>query len=199
MSCQRLIDNFRQHIPLLPEEEQLICSLFSPRSFRKGQMINTEGEINRYTNFITQGSARVYYLDHSGQEHVIQLAIAGWWIGDYPSFITQQPGHLFTQALQQTEVLSLSYDNQQLLYERIPKTERFFRLLTQRAYVAFQKRMLQNLSMDAEGRYRTFRETYPDMDQQISQKHIASYLGMSAEFLSKIKKRMLKKSKPGQI
>lgn len=193
MPYELILENFRRHIALDPAEERVLVSLLTPRSFKKGQFITAEGEVNRYTNFITQGSARVYYIDHAGQEHVIQLGIKDWWIGDYPSFIMQRPGYLYTEALQPTEILAFSYENQQKLYEQVPKTERFFRLLTQRAYAAFQQRMLQNLSLDAEKRYIAFRDAYPDMEQQVAQKHIASYLGMSAEFLSKIKKRIIQK------
>lgn len=196
MPYDLIFDNFKRHIPLTAEDEQLIASLLTTRFFKKGQFINAEGEVNRYTNFITRGSARVYYIDLDGHEHVIQLGIRGWWVSDYPSFVAQQPGYLYVEALEATDLLAFSYDNLQILYERLPKTERFFRLLVQRAYVAFQHRMLQNLSMDAAARYVAFRQAYPDLDFQISQKHIASYLGMSAEFLSKIKKRVLKKSRP---
>lgn len=195
MSYELMLENFRRHIAFGAEDERILIPLLTPRSFKKGQFITSEGEINRYTNFITKGSARVYYLDHGGQEHVIQLGIRGWWIGDYPSFIMQQPGYLYTEALEPTELLALSYENQQKLYEQAPRTERFFRLLTQRAYAAFQQRMLQNLSMDAEQRYLSFREAYPELEQQIAQKHIASYLGMSAEFLSKIKKRIIRQQR----
>lgn len=195
MPHELLFDNFRRHIALSAADEQAIVSLLTPRVFKKGQFITTEGEINRYTNFITRGSARVYYIDHEGHEHVIQLGIQNWWVGDYPSFISQQPGILYTEALQPTETLSFAYENQQKLYEQVPKTERFFRILTQRAYAAFQRRMLQSLSMDAEQRYIAFQQAYPELDQQIAQKHIASYLGMSAEFLSKIKKRVWQKKR----
>lgn len=195
MPYELILENFRRHIALSPDEERVLVSLLTPRTFRKGQFITSEGEINRYTNYITRGSARVYYIDHGGQEHVIQLGIKDWWIGDYPSFILQQPGYLYTEALEPTEILALSYENQQKLYEQVPRTERFFRLLTQRAYAAFQQRMLQNLSMDAEKRYLSFRDAYPELEQQIAQKHIASYLGMSAEFLSKIKKRIVRQQR----
>lgn len=93
------------------------------------------------------------------------------------------------------KTLSFAYENQQKLYEQVPKMERFFRILTQRAYAAFQRRMLQSLSLDAEQRYIAFQKAYPELDQQIAQKHIASYLGMSAEFLSKIKKRVWQKKR----
>lgn len=194
-SYQLILENFKRFIALTPTEEQLLTSLLIPRSFKRGAFITAEGEVNRYTNFITEGCVRVYYLDTAGQEHVIQLGIKEWWVGDYPSFITQQPGYLFTEALKPTKVLSLSYEGQQQLYDQAPQTERFFRLLTQRAYVSFQLRVLHNLSMDAEKRYLAFQEAYPALEQQIAQKHIASYLGMSAEFLSRIKKRIVQKKR----
>lgn len=198
MSTTLLFNNFRQYIALGPDDEAVVQSLLTPRRFGKGEFINTEGSINRYTNFITAGAARVYYIDRSGQEHVIQLGIEGWWVGDYPSFISQKPGFLYTEALKPIEMLSISYENMQVLYEQVPKMERFFRLITQRAYSAFQQRMLQNLSMDAEARYLAFRESYPDLDLRIPQKHVASYLGMSAEFLSKIKKRVAQRQQRRQ-
>lgn len=198
MPIELLFDNFRRHIALDAADEPVIAALLTQRSFKKGELIDQEGAVNRYTNFITRGSIRVYYIDLNGQEHVIQLGIQGWWIGDYPSFISQQPGLLYTEALQPTEALAFSYENQQKLYEQVPKMERFFRLLTQRAYVAFQLRMLRNLSLDAEARYLAFQKAYPELDLLIPQKHVASYLGMSAEFLSKIKKRVMQKQRKQQ-
>lgn len=195
MDPQSLINSIRKNTRLTDAGEALIISKLIPRQFRKKEFINSEGEINRYTNFIVNGSARTYYIDHNGQEHTIQLAVTGWWIGDYASFILQQPGKLITEALEPVSTISISYDDLQWLYEKVPELERFFRLLTQNAYASFQQRVLHGMSLDAENRYLAFRETYPAMDLQISQKHIASYLGMSPEFLSKIKKRLLLKEK----
>lgn len=190
-----LFDNFKQHIQLSAVEEQFITSLLTQRHFKKGQFITFEGEVNRHTNFITNGSARVFYIDANGHEHTIQLGIKGWWTGDFTSFIMQEAGFFYTEALESTDIISISYDNLQILYERVPIMERFFRLLIQRAYAAFQNRVLHNLSLDAEARYLAFRNAYPAIEQQMAQKHIASYLGMSAEFLSKIKKRIVIKGR----
>lgn len=201
MDKELLLANIKRYVQLSPADEVEILAHITSRHFKKGQFINSEGEINRYTNFITRGSARVYYIDHNGHEHVIQLGIKDWWIGDYSSFIEQQPGQLFCEALELSDMLSFSFESLQAVYERVPVMERFFRLLIQKAYAAFQHRVLQTLSMDAEQRYISFRNAYPQMDQQLSQKDIASYLGMSAEFLSKIKKRLVLKAqhkyKPG--
>jgi len=185
-----LLSNFKSHISLTEEEWQLASSLVTERSFKKGEFINKEGEVNRFTNLIESGSVRVFYINSDGQEHIVQLGIRGWWIGDFPSFITQSKGMLYTEALEPTNLLAFSYENLQILYQKAPVFERFFRLLIQKAYASFQYRILHNMSMDAEQRYEIFSKTYPLLDQEISQKHIASYLGMSAEFLSKIKKRI---------
>lgn len=195
MNQELLLANIRQYVSLSPEEEQEVLRYVTERQFNRGDFINTEGEVNRYTHFIARGSARVYYIDHEGYEHVVQLGISNWWVGDFPSFITQTPASMYTEALEKTLTLSISYDNLQILYEQVPKMERFFRLLIQRAYAGFHKRTLQALSLDAEQRYLAFAAAYPDMDQQVSQKHIASYLGMTPEFLSTIKKRVMQKQR----
>lgn len=195
MDSDLLIANIKRYVQLTPDDAQAILAGVIARSFARGQFINKEGEVSRYTNFITRGSARAYYTDNEGQEHVVQLAIRDWWISDYSSFILQQPALLHCEALEPVKALSISYDYLEQLYTTVPAMERFYRLLIQKAYASFQHRVLQGLSMDAETRYINFRNAYPEMDQQIPQKHIASYLGMSAEFLSKVKKRLMLKER----
>lgn len=195
MNQQLLLDNFKNFVNLTHEEEELILKHTTERYFKRGDFLNSEGEVNRFTNFILKGSARVYYIEPNGHEHVVQLGISKWWIGDFPSFITQTKASMFTEALERTEVLAFSYDQLQQVYEAVPKMERFFRLLVQNAYGSFHRRVLQSLSLDAEQRYLAFRNAYPEMDLQISQKHIASYLGMSPEFLSTLKKRIVEKER----
>lgn len=195
MNHQLLLDSFNNYVNLTKEEEEFVLQHTVERCFKKGDFLNIEGEINRYTNFIIKGSARVFYIEPNGHEHVVQLGIGKWWVGDFPSFIMQTKASMFTEALETTEVLSISYDQLQLVYESVPKMERFFRLLIQKAYASFHRRVLESLGMDAEQRYIAFRNTYPEMDLQISQKHIASYLGMTPEFLSLIKKRIVQKDR----
>jgi CRP-like cAMP-binding protein len=195
MNHQLLLENFKGFISLSREEELMVLNYTTERRFKKGEFLNSEGEVNRYTNFITDGSARVYYIEPDGHEHVIQLGIRNWWIGDFPSFITQSKAKMYTEALEPTEVLAFSYDHLQEVYEKVPKMERFFRLLIQKAYASFHKRVLESLGMDAEERYLAFRSTYPEMEMQIAQKHIASYLGMSPEFFSTLKRRVMEKER----
>jgi CRP-like cAMP-binding protein len=191
-----LLKNIRTFVPISEQEWQFITSQSFERSFRKGEYFCREGEICRYTNFIESGSGRVFYIDTNGNEHVVQLGIRGWWISDFAGFTNQTKGLMNAEALEPTKVISFSYENFQAIYEKIPLFERFYRLLIQKAYASFQNRVLQNISMDAEQRYVEFCSKYPEMDASIPQKHIASYLGMSAEFLSKIKKRLHAKRKP---
>jgi CRP-like cAMP-binding protein len=195
MDTELLLANIKKYVQLTVNDEQEIIDHLTPRNFKRGQFINAEGEINRYTNFIVSGSARAFHIDNNGQEHVIQLGIKDWWISDYSSFIMQEPGLLYCEALENTQLLSISYDHLHSLFEKTPRMERFYRLQIQKAYAAYQKRVLQSMSLDAEQRYLSFRNSYPLMDQQIAQKDIASYLGMSAEFLSKIKKRLVLKAR----
>jgi len=195
MDEELLLENLNTYITLTKEEEQFILQYCIVRRFKRAQFLNVEGEVNRYTNFITKGSCRVYYIDPSGQQHVVQLGISKWWVGDFPSFIMQTPATMYTEALEPTQVISISYDHLQIIYEQVPKVERFFRLLIQKAYAGFHHRVLQSLGLDAEERYKAFRNTYPEMDMQVAQKHIASYLGISPEFLSTIKKRIVLKAR----
>lgn len=192
-----LLSNIRSIVPIADSEWQFISSFIVERHFKKGTIFHREEEVNRFTNFIESGSVRVFYIDLNGHEHVVQLGIRGWWIGDFASFITQKKGLLNVEALEATQVHSFSYEAIQAIYQKVPLFERFYRLLIEKAYASLQNRMLQNLSLDAEQRYLQFRQSYPLMDAQLSQKHIASYLGMSAEFLSKIKKRLHQKRKGG--
>ncbi|HEV7330188.1 MAG TPA: Crp/Fnr family transcriptional regulator [Flavisolibacter sp.] len=199
MDYQVLRASFQNYITLTEKEWQLVSSLITERSFKRGEFISKEGEINRFSNFIESGSVRVFYIGNDGQEHVVQLGVRGWWIGDFPSFITQSKGLLYVEALAPTNILAFTYENLQLLYQHAPLFERFFRLLVEKAYAAFQYRILHNIGMDAEQRYIFFSKTYPLLDQQIPQKHIASYLGISAEFFSKIKKRIHEKRQESGI
>jgi CRP-like cAMP-binding protein len=188
-----LLDSVARYISLTEAEAAFFNAQITVRKFRKGQFLVHEGAVDRSAYFVNQGSARAYYVDRDGHEHTIQLAVEGWWIGDLQSFILQQPALLNVEALEDSQILEIPNEKLQRLYEQVPKFERYFRILTQRAFAAFQQRMLQNLSMSAEERYLAFQAQYSKLELRLPQKLIASYLGMSPEFLSKIKKRIFLK------
>jgi CRP-like cAMP-binding protein len=190
MRSDLLITSLQQYIPLSDRDQQLIIACLRERKVKKGQFLVHEGAVSRCTNFVNEGSVRTYFIDLNGQEHIVQFAIEGWWISDLNSFILQVPATFNVQAIEDSVILELPFESLELLYEQIPKLERYFRIVTQRAFVAFQQRIVQNISMTAEDRYLAFQQKYPKIELRIPQRLVASYLGISAEFLSKIKKRL---------
>ncbi|HUM45789.1 MAG TPA: Crp/Fnr family transcriptional regulator, partial [Chitinophagales bacterium] len=189
-----LLESLQKHIPLSEQDKALICETVRERKVKKNQYLVHEGAVQRCTNFVNKGSVRTYYIAPDAQEHIVQFAIEGWWISDLQSFIMQLPATFNVQAIEDSEILEISFENMELLYEKIPKMERYFRIITQRAFVSFQQRVIQNISMTAEERYLAFQAKHPQMELRIPQKLIASYVGISAEFLSKIRKRLAQKS-----
>jgi CRP-like cAMP-binding protein len=195
MKTALLIESLEKYIPLSEIDKKLIIACLRERKVKKGQFLLHEGAVSRCTNFVNKGSMRTYFTDMNGQEHIVQFAIEGWWISDLNSFIMQVPATFNVQAIEDCVILELPFERLEMLYEKVPKMERYFRVVTQRAFVAFQQRIVQNISMSAEDRYLAFQQKYPKIELRIPQKLVASYLGVSAEFLSKIKKR-LKERKP---
>lgn len=190
MKTELLIESLEREIRLSEPDKELIVSFVRERKIKKGQFLVHEGAVSRCTNFVNEGSVRTYFVELNGQEHIVQFAIEGWWISDLNSFIQQVPATFNVQAIEDCIVLELPYENLEKLYENVPKMERYFRILTQRAFVAFQQRVLQNISMTAEDRYLAFLKKHPKIELRIPQRLVASYLGISPEFLSKIKKRL---------
>jgi CRP-like cAMP-binding protein len=189
-----LLDYVARYVSLTPEETSAVDRRVSSRHYLKGQFIVQQGDVCRYESFIVSGCARTFYPDEKGHEHVVMLAIENWWTADLGSFITQTPADYNVQCLESTDVLQFSHDDLDQLYRDVPKMERFFRLIVQNAYVAAQKRIVHNLSLPAKERYLRFREKYPSIEQRVPQYMIASYLGMTKEFLSKIRSELIHES-----
>jgi CRP-like cAMP-binding protein len=195
METDLLFESLEKHILLTEADKSLISQAVRERRVKKNQFLVHEGAVQKCTNFLNKGSMRTYFIDSSGEEHIVQFAIEGWWISDLQSFILQVPATFHVQAIEDCDILELPYENLEMLYERIPKMERYFRVITQRAFISFQQRIIQNISMSAEERYLAFKEKYPKIELRIPQRLIASYLGISAEFLSKIKARIAMKDR----
>lgn len=187
MEFTPFLDCLAKYITLTKEEEALLLSKVRFRKYRKGQYVLQEGDICQYDSFVLSGCLRTFYTDHAGNEHTIMFSIENWWAGDMGSFLTQTPAHYSVQCLEDTELIQISYHSLEQLYLEIPKLERFFRIITQKAYVACEKRIIKNFSLPAKERYLTFRKKYPHIEQRVPQYMIASYLGITKEFLSKIR------------
>lgn len=185
--------NVNRHISLTPEEEALWRGLLRTRSVQRGEHLLQVGDVSRHQYYVVSGCLRTYLVGEDGKEHILQFAPEDWWTGNMASMLKQQPSQLIIEALEDTEVLAIDRAGQEQLYERIPKFERFFRILITNAFIAQQRRTLSSLSKTAEERYAEFRKLYPSLDGRVAQKHIASYLGMTPEFLSTVRKRVLAK------
>ncbi|WP_177730066.1 Crp/Fnr family transcriptional regulator [Flavobacterium inviolabile] len=188
-----LLTNIAKHVSLSPEEQELLLSLTESKSYKAKTVLLKEGEVCLYSYFVTHGILRSYTVDENGVEHVVSFASPGWWIADMYSFLSQRPGQLFIETNEDAEVILLSKENQELLYDKVPKIERFFRILIGNSLVANQQRLIDNLSFTAEARYDKFTKKHPDLIHCLPQKQIASYIGVTPEFFSKMKARMLKK------
>ncbi len=184
-----LLANFALHVALNTDERAHIRSLFQHRLIKKNAILLSAGDVCRAIYFVHQGCLRMYHTDPDGSDHIIQLCPEDWWSVDISSFSGQTPAFYSISALEDTDVLSLGYATLEGLYEQIPKLERFFRILTQNGFSLYQQRITSNLSNTARERYALFQEQYPKLEQRISQKHIASYLGITPVFLSMLRKQ----------
>jgi len=189
-----VINFISRFIDLTNAEVKCFTSLLTVCKIKKRQFTVQPNFVCQHMSFIVEGSMRAYVVDHAGNEHTIALGIEGWNVNDCSSFINQQPATFFVEALEDTTLVQLTYNNEQLLYKLIPKFENCLRIAAQQAMISIQKRVLSNISMPAEQRYREFVSLYPELIQRIPQYAIASYLGMTTEYLSKIKRKGIRKS-----
>ncbi|WP_460981664.1 Crp/Fnr family transcriptional regulator [Spirosoma fluminis] len=186
-----ILAHVSQFIDLTPDEATTFTSLLRYKLLRKRQYLVQAGDVCRYDSFVVKGCLRTYFVDERANEHVVQFAVENWWAGDLCSFLTQSPAAYNTDALEDAELLQIDHASLETLYERVPKFERFFRILTQRAFVAAEQRVIATISQTAEERYRHFLNQYPGLDQRVPQHLIASYLGFTPEFLSRIRRQMV--------
>jgi CRP-like cAMP-binding protein len=182
-----ILNNISKHISLDKEEEKFFISLLESRKVKRKEFLLQTGDICRHSAFVTDGCMRAYTIDENGFEHILQFAPPDWWIADMYSLITQKPGNLFIEAMEESEMLLLPKEEQEKLYVGIPKFERFFRIITENSLVSNRQRVMDNLSLTAKQRYEKFCSAYPTVFNTIPQKHIAAYIGVTPEFLSKLK------------
>ncbi|XZF16330.1 Crp/Fnr family transcriptional regulator [Chitinophagaceae bacterium MMS25-I14] len=188
----QIIDYIKKFVPLTEEEAIQFSSAFTEVKVRRRQFIVQPNFVAKSRYFVINGALRAYVVGDEGQDHTIQLAIDDWWISDYNSYMFQQPASMFVMAVEDCLLLQISFENEQKLKAANYKFETFFRIIAERAAAFMQKRLISNLTKSAEERYDIFMEQYPQMVNRFPQYVIASYLGMTTEFLSKIRNRKLK-------
>lgn len=192
---KKLLTHITKDINLTEIEVALLISKIKKRTYLKGQYILQSGDICKNQTFILSGKVRTFYLDDNGNEHIVAFGVENWWVGDISSFSTQTPAEFNTQCLEKTTVAQISYENMEGLYHKIPKLERYFRIMIQSAYGNMSKRLVRNHSMSAKERYLLFINSYPEIVQRVPQYMIASYLGITKEFLSHLRKQIAEEAK----
>ena len=193
ISYELILKNISRFINLDKTEIDFFISLLQSKTFKKKEFVLPPGKVSKYEIFVTKGCVKNYTIDNDGFEHIAMFAVEDWWTGDMLSFITQTPAIYFIEALEYTEVLQISKQNLELLYERVPKFERFFRKLYQNSLVTHIQRINEGISFTAEERYLNFTKKYPKLEQRLAQKQVAAYLGITPEFLSVLRKKLAQK------
>lgn len=188
MSLQPLIHHFEGYIPLTESEKQLLDGRVTRRPIRRRQAILQEGFACQHYSFVVAGCLRMFGVDAEGGEHNLQFAAENDWIADIGSFHSGKPSRLFIEAVEPSVVLQIEKENLYFLYLNVPKLDRIFKVIIENKYVELQNRVLQTISSTAEERYVAFLEQYPHLANRLPSTQIASYLGISPEFLSKIRK-----------
>lgn len=188
-----LIQHVQKRVSLTEAELAEMLSYFSVKNIKKKQFIIQPDFVARHRNYIVKGAFRAYVIDEKGEERTIQFAIEDWWISDYNSYIYQQPATMFVLALEDSVVLRIDHDQEQRLKAANHKFETFFRIMAERSSAFMQRRIISNLTQSAEERYTDFLEKYPLVAQRLPQYALASYLGMTTEFLSKIRNNKVRR------
>lgn len=185
-----LFQNISKKVSLTGEEKQLCQSFFIPKKLRKKQYLLQEGDPCKYTAFVNKGILRSYTIDEKGSEHVIQFALEDWWIADIYSFLTGESSACNIDALEDAELLLITKPAQDEMVLQIPKMERYLRLLMQNNLIAMQRRLISSLNYTAEDKYLQLLAACPSIIQRVPQHYIASYLGITPETLSRIRRQM---------
>ncbi len=190
MHIESLISYFGDFLILTDEENQAVRMSFSERRVKRGHYILQEGDVCNLNTFVVEGCFRMYMLDYGGKEHNLQFAIENWWIGDIASFHSEEPSRFFIEAIENSVVLQIKKEDQLRLFVDYPNFNRIFRVFTENELVSYQRRVIQNISSTAEERYVDFTNRFPGFLNRISNIQIASFLGITPEYLSTIRKKL---------
>ncbi|MEI6946725.1 cyclic nucleotide-binding domain-containing protein [Paraflavisolibacter sp. H34] len=189
MAYEQLQQHIGRRVSLTEEELAEFCSFFKPAKIKKRQFIIQPGFVARHRFYTVQGAFRAYVIGDAGEEHTIQFAVDDWWITDYNSYIFQQPATMFVMALEDSTVLQIDHESEQQLKAAHHKFETFFRILAEGTAAYMARRVITNLTKTAEQRYLQFLEQYPHVAAKVPQYALASFLGMTTEYLSKLRNK----------
>lgn len=193
MTYGLILKNIAKHIDLGKEEVTFFTSLLTSKEAPKKTLILQEGQACKYISYVHSGALRAFHIDKDGKEATIMFAVADWWVTDMFCFLNEKPAMMHIEAIEDSCIFQLNKEHWEKLFYTVPKFERFFRILMQNAYTREQLRVIENLSLTAEDRYDSFLTKYPHIAKAVTQKQIASYLGVTPEFLSAIRNSKSKK------
>jgi len=183
------ISHIKKHVALTGDEELLVNAHVRVLTIKKKAWLLTEGQICRSNFFVEKGCLRMYYITDKGTEQITQFALENWWLADYMSLTMQKPSPFFIQAVEDVQVVVLDQHKQEELLQQLPKMEHYFRVMMQRAYAAMQMRVKYLHDFSKEEAYLQFTSLFPGFVQRIPQYMLASYLGLTPEYLSEIRKK----------
>jgi CRP/FNR family transcriptional regulator, anaerobic regulatory protein len=184
-----LYNYLSERMPLTREQFDEVQELFIPKKLGRGEILLREGEVAKYGCFVSRGCLRSYVVDNKGKEHVVQFAPENWWLSDLESLLHKKPTVYFMDAIEPSEVLLIDPASFQKMMDKLPGLAQSFQAGQQRHNAAKDKRIIATLTSDAEERYRQFLNTYPTIAQRVPQHMLASYLGITAETLSRVRKK----------
>jgi len=194
MTPDILYTNIERHIHLTQDDKVRFLSVLRTKTVKKKSIILSENKVSTHATFVLKGCLKAYTVNDNGFEHIIQFAPEDWWVTDMYSFISQKPGNIIIEAIENSEVVQLSRADQLRLFDDIPAFERYFRIITEKSLVSYRTRLMDNMSLPATERYAGFCEQYPTLITKLPQKLIASYIGVTPEFLSKMRARLRNKT-----
>ncbi len=185
------INTIFKELSFSSEESNLIAQSFKKLALPKHSLLLEAGQLVYDQYYVADGCLRTYYIDADGKEHTVQFAIADWWISDYTAFFNSSKAVMHIESLQDTTLFKISKQDMDMLYLKLPIFESYFRKKMERAFASFQKRIISNLSQSASERYLNFIHSYPNIEQSVKNYHIASYLGITTQSLSRIRKELV--------
>jgi len=191
---QSILNNIKQYVELTKEDEKQFVSIIRKTRLKKKQFIVQPSFVCTHQTYVVKGTLRVYFIDNKGNEFTVSFAINDWFATDHYSYFHQIPATLYIEALEDSHIFQMEYNKVEQLCRNNQKFERYFRLIAHKAFAYSQHRILSNLNKTAKERYIEFLEQYPKISQKVPQYALASYLGMSPEFLSKIRRNISRKS-----
>jgi CRP-like cAMP-binding protein len=182
-----ITEQVEKFIALTSGERDYFMSMLRFKKVRKKSYVLQAGDVCRHKTYVESGCLRAYYVDRMDREHIIRFAVEGWWIEDLQSFISGEPARLEIDAIEDSEIIQIDKLSLEELFEKIPKFETFFRLMIQKDLIAQQQRILMDLSMEAKEKYSSFLNKCAHLEKRLPQHQIASFLGITPQFLSQIR------------